>query len=340
MPPAMRAVSRLRRLALNLLAALVGVLLIEAVLQVGALFLAPTRLAPDDWATPGEDGLRVLCIGDSNTYGLYLEPGEAWPRRLEEAWSSTDPDARVEVVNLAYPGTNSSQLRRDLPRMLDRVRPHLVLVLVGVNDFWTRPVALEDEVAQRRGVLAWVERNSRLYRLVWAVRRAFDAPEFERAPSAAEALRGPIENPHRIARGPVVEQLRYGGEEFERKLERGRLPGDRTRSELEANLRALAAEIRSFGAQGVLLTYPSRVGSYAAANGVIRAAAAHAEGTPLIDLAVGFRAVCPAEPCPEWLFVDHHPTAPASSWIGERLVQDLPALARRDLEATGDPEAR
>jgi hypothetical protein len=49
-------------------------LLLEIALQLGSLALRATgRELPAGWLTGGH---RILCLGDSNTYGLYLEPEE------------------------------------------------------------------------------------------------------------------------------------------------------------------------------------------------------------------------------------------------------------------------
>ena len=79
--------------------------------------------------------MRILCFGDSNTYGWdprsYLAdryaPGDRWPELLglENGW---------EVVNL---GLNGRQIPRSPypPRLFDRYKPvDRFLIMLGTND--------------------------------------------------------------------------------------------------------------------------------------------------------------------------------------------------------------
>ena len=43
------------------------------------------------------------------------------------------------MINLGFPGNNSSKILRALPRILQELRPDVVTVMVGTNDWWTEP---------------------------------------------------------------------------------------------------------------------------------------------------------------------------------------------------------
>ena len=117
---------------------LIAVLALEALLQLGAFAVRQTgRDRPGDWLT---SNVRVLALGDSNTFGIRLDEDQAYPSRLEALWNADVGEPRIEVVNLGYPSTNSSGLLVNAERMLDAFAPHVVLVQVGANDFWTAPV--------------------------------------------------------------------------------------------------------------------------------------------------------------------------------------------------------
>ena len=62
----------------------------------------------------------MLCIGDSNTYGLWLERSQAYPQQLETLWNERNESPKLEVLNLGFPGTNSSRIVRDLRRVSSR----------------------------------------------------------------------------------------------------------------------------------------------------------------------------------------------------------------------------
>ncbi|MHC4470514.1 MAG: SGNH/GDSL hydrolase family protein, partial [Planctomycetota bacterium] len=82
---------------------------------------------------PGE--LRVLCLGDSVTFGLGLRDGEPWPDRLAKALrrSLAPSGKRVRVVNGAVPGWSSVQGMRLLDEM-SWLEPDFVVFWFGLND--------------------------------------------------------------------------------------------------------------------------------------------------------------------------------------------------------------
>ena len=166
----MGAARWLKRLALVPLGVALGLLALEALLQVAALAVhlggGPT---PAAWLTGNR---RVLCLGDSNTYGLYLpDRAQAYPQTFEALWNERVASPRIEVLNLGYPGTNSSRLRRDLPRMLEAFAPDVVILMVGSNDYWTAPVDIAPSGAFARAAQS-VKRHSRVYQLSYMLRRA------------------------------------------------------------------------------------------------------------------------------------------------------------------------
>jgi lysophospholipase L1-like esterase len=306
----MRVRSLVARTGSNLLALAAGIALVELVLQGAALWVggeAPAGLVGLEPGVP-----RVLCLGDSNTWGFGVEPDNAWPQQLEAVWNA-DREPLIEVLNFGYPGTNSSQVRRDLRRAFEAVHPDVVILMVGVNDLWTLPVPVDADDDERSAPRRFLDRYSRLWRLAWSARRALSSSAVE---VAGEGLSG--ENLER-ARG----WIRYRGEVFDRARERapdgvpGALMG------LLENLSAIPAEARGFGAEPVMMTYPSRLDFYASANNTIRIAAA-ASRVRLVDLEAEFAQVCPEAPCPEWLMADGHPTEQGYRRIAEILVRELP----------------
>lgn len=296
-----------RRLALIPLGLMLGLCVLEGALQVGALWvhLAGQRL-PATWLTGGR---RILCVGDSNTYGLYMpDRALAYPQQLERLWNASVQTPRVEVLNLGYPGTNSSRLRHDFPRMLDTFRPDMVIMMVGSNDYWTAPVTADDAEHPPGRIAQLLQRYSRVYQLAYMLRRALDHRQLEVVYPVGQ-------------NGGSSGTARYGNVEFAMGWtpEPGQVDFD---ERLEENLRALAEYARDYGAEPVFMTYPSRLWNYGDASQFIRAAAADT-GTRLIDLAAVFEPECPDEPCPDWLYKDHHPTARGYYLIAETLVRTL-----------------
>jgi lysophospholipase L1-like esterase len=80
-------------------------------------------------------GLRYVALGDSYTIGTSVAVADRWPDRLVEALRDPGGSSPLELVaNLAVNGrTSGDVIRSQLPE-LDRLRPELVSLLIGVND--------------------------------------------------------------------------------------------------------------------------------------------------------------------------------------------------------------
>jgi lysophospholipase L1-like esterase len=116
-----------------LFALLVGLLCAEAGLRIaGAAYLA--------WAgsraPAAGDGRVLLCLGDSNVFGLYERPADAYPAQLQ-ALLDAGADGRWRVENGGRPGASSLDVARRIDGELRRARPSAVLLTVGVNDQWS-----------------------------------------------------------------------------------------------------------------------------------------------------------------------------------------------------------
>jgi len=108
--------------------------------------------AERDYHIPKPAGVyRVLCLGDSITFGWGLPLSETWPELLETALSARLMGRRVEVINAGYPGYTTRQGLIWLDRELVRLEPDAVVVEFGFNDslpswFRTRgPIRLEND---------------------------------------------------------------------------------------------------------------------------------------------------------------------------------------------------
>ena len=127
-----RRARRFRAVALGVVAGLVA---FELVMQVLAFV---TWQRNDGFAVQGQgEGPRVLCVGDSFTFGLGASGEGSYPHQLELLLAETLPG--VSVVNGGRPGQDSAQVLRRLPAQLRTVAPRVVYLLVGYNDRWSHP---------------------------------------------------------------------------------------------------------------------------------------------------------------------------------------------------------
>lgn len=305
---------------------LAAALLSEALLQAGAWWVrTSSQQTASSWRT---GSLRILCVGDSNTYGVYLDDrNDAWPARLEALWNGSGRAPRIEVMNLGYPGTSSSLLLRHLPELLETFEPDLLLVMVGANDFWTLPTPIDRERDASFSLWRFIEQHSRLHRLIYLAVQSADQTELV----VDTSLNFPT-----AGKGSIV----YGDRSFA--MEYRAAPDQRADAVrgLSAGLAAIAAAAAEARVRLALLTYPSRRHDYARANESIRRVARE-EQVMLIDLAADFAGICPDETC-EALFVpDQHPNQEgyevAAGFLAERLAGLLAALSAGE-EALARPQ--
>lgn len=81
---------------------------------------------------------RILCIGDSVTFGYNTDQNTSYPRQLEAILERRYPDREIEVINAGTPGWTWLQGLRFLVRHGVALEPDLVIMAHGVNDQFMR----------------------------------------------------------------------------------------------------------------------------------------------------------------------------------------------------------
>ena len=85
--------------------------------------------------TPKPAGtFRVVCLGDSWTFGANVGDAETYPRQLEARLRERFPEREVEVLNLGVLGYSSFQGLRVMERHGVGLEPDLVVIGYGMND--------------------------------------------------------------------------------------------------------------------------------------------------------------------------------------------------------------
>ena len=110
----------------------------------------------------GQEPVRIVCFGDSIT-GVYYHTGgrRAWHDMLALALQRLYPQARIEMTNAGISGHTTVDALARIDRDVLAHRPHLVVVMFGMNDVTRVPPesfrANLAEIVQRcRGVGAEV----------------------------------------------------------------------------------------------------------------------------------------------------------------------------------------
>ncbi len=77
---------------------------------------------------------KILCLGDSFTLGVGAGKYEGYPAQLENMLKEVKSQKRFDVINEGIGGQNSSELLYFLDRNLDKYKPNMVVLMIGIND--------------------------------------------------------------------------------------------------------------------------------------------------------------------------------------------------------------
>jgi lysophospholipase L1-like esterase len=106
-------------------------------------------------AIPKPAGVRrVVCVGDSFTWGVSVLFDDAWPQRVERALSRERGEP-WEAVNLGEPGLNAVQEASKLDSEGFAYGPDVVVVAYVLND------SEDEQAAEARRAADWVEEQRR-----------------------------------------------------------------------------------------------------------------------------------------------------------------------------------
>jgi len=242
--------------------AVAGLVLVEAVLRILGLYPGAAHLLRDAdrgwrhrpgarfnghrinrWGFEGPDfplakppgERRVLCMGDSCTFGQSVGPQDTYPAALQRMLG-----AKVRVINGGVNGYSSYQGLQWFRRIAPRIAPDVVTVFYGWNDHWLSRIGGPDKTMAGSTLerVRCVLSRSRVFEfgvLGWhALRSTANIPFLEDKPAA------PHQPPPAQPPAPAPKrELRVGLEDY------------------AANLRAFVTWCKANGAQAILLTAPN-----------------------------------------------------------------------------------
>ena len=116
---------------------------------------------------------RIVCFGDSSTFGIGNPIKDTWPSQLQELLNSRFPDEQIQfqVINAGVPGYTSFQGLQHMRQELDRLSPDLVMASYANNDFWHWDKQTDRQHAERLAQSSPIHdtlMNSRLVQLMAA----------------------------------------------------------------------------------------------------------------------------------------------------------------------------
>jgi hypothetical protein len=290
---------------------------LEATLWILAAVFRPEE---DRISLAGRPGERsIVCIGDSNTYGIGLEPEGSYPGHLKSLLDLA-PDNPWRVVNLGYPGQNSAELRARLAMNLEAYQPEIVVCWVGVNNSWSPAMDHLWEVPDAEPEAGWLEtvlqecRTLKLVRLIWtnATSRASGIPGVGKVPGLDGAERGAGLGEFYHLR-PAELDTPYQPDE------------DELRGNLDMDLRRIHQICTDHGAKLVLADYPIR--PLWVREGINRYIAdyAHSADVPMVPLMDLVYPMAEEAGYHGFMMSDHHATAVTNYEVARVVLNTLVA---------------
>lgn len=261
---------------------------------------------PDPTMETGE--LRLVCVGDSCTFGKGVLEEDSWPRQLETKLREASEDSKV--YNLGINGAHGAVYEALLEEHLGDLAPHAVVVGYNINDFPNALQAIDAAVFQERGLRRIFSQDVRdafgrsaLYRKVRAI--YYDLQK-ERDLAASEEI--------------AKQAASNGIDEGVWERERGYL--ERMRDLCAAEGAPLVVFLFPYESQVLLANYDrGPIERMATLCGDL--------GVPFVDLAEEFREVARAGEESRSLFIPgdrYHPNAEGYAIVADKVVDELRAL--------------
>jgi tetratricopeptide (TPR) repeat protein len=125
-----------KRLFLVLFGLTAAFLLLETGLRVAGYFYNAYRIKNRHAESSNENAVKILCIGDSYTFGQGAASGYSYPEQLERILHKNYPQHKFIVYNQGICGVNSSRMLKELPENLKRYNPDFIIIMAGMNNRW------------------------------------------------------------------------------------------------------------------------------------------------------------------------------------------------------------
>lgn len=105
------------------------------------------------------DTFRILCLGDSYTFGVYVNQGGTYPEQLESVLNNGENITKFEVINGGVSGYTLSDEYDFFKNKLHKLEPDMIIVGFVMNDVSDYSRSLSSWESQQRNAEFWAERK-------------------------------------------------------------------------------------------------------------------------------------------------------------------------------------
>lgn len=200
--------------------------------------------------------LRIVCLGDSWTFGHNVDQDRSYPQRLAVLLKESFPNMKIEVLNLGMLASTSHIGLQLLQRRALSLNPDIVLIGYSMNDSsisgWHDKDVLVPKT-HRFGLREFITENSELYKLLTYLGQA---RKFEEV-TMTDNLRVSSDPNEQFAYESWVSAEALEVKDYERFESRLRV----TPVDYEKNINEMIRLIRDHGATPILLHNELRPGS-------------------------------------------------------------------------------
>ncbi len=81
--------------------------------------------------------INVLCLGESTTAGLWVDPEDSYPLQLEKKLRNFYNNHWIKIIVPPHIGQNTSQISNRVGRYIDNYNPRLIILMAGINNEWS-----------------------------------------------------------------------------------------------------------------------------------------------------------------------------------------------------------
>ena len=116
---------------------------------------------PEFRPTKPKETFRIVCLGESSTFGYHNTDGGTYPVLLEKILRQASGDASIEVINAGFPYYNSASILALLREEVSHYDPDVITLYSAFNDAaWPLKVNLFSRV------VFWIQEHSAVYLLI------------------------------------------------------------------------------------------------------------------------------------------------------------------------------